>query len=173
MASIYALFDPKDGSVIYIGKANDPAARLASHMRDSRRRDTPIYRWIRENGKPGMVVLKRDCEDWKSEERRLIAEARSMGQAHLNVAAGGDEPCPTPESLKRAAATANRKRPANVMRAMRMMETCIRMAAPHKREDLREKYAKFRASVDHHREAGTMAFLNDRLGIYFSKGEAA
>jgi len=43
---IYALTDPSTGEVRYIGKANDPSARLKSHLMDSRRRNTPVYRWI-------------------------------------------------------------------------------------------------------------------------------
>lgn len=94
MPYIYALKDA-DGSVRYIGKANDPDKRLKSHMRDSVRRDTPVYRWIRKNGKPIMEVLTDDIEDWKEAERRIIAEHRDAGHALLNVADGGDEPfCP-------------------------------------------------------------------------------
>lgn len=93
-ASIYGLFDHA-GNLRYIGKANDPVRRLASHMRDSRRRDTPVYRWIRKNGLPVMSVLSANCVDWGAEERRLIAEARARGDKLLNVAEGGDEPfCP-------------------------------------------------------------------------------
>lgn len=95
MACIYGLADSKSGEVRYIGKANDPEARLKGHMRDSRRRDTPIYRWIRKHGKPSLVILAENCEDWKADERRLIAEARERGERLLNVADGGDEPfCP-------------------------------------------------------------------------------
>lgn len=94
MAAIYGLFDA-NGELRYIGKANDPKKRLASHMRDARRRDTPVYRWIRKNGAPILEVLEDNCEDWKASERRLIAEARSRGDKLLNVADGGDEPlCP-------------------------------------------------------------------------------
>lgn len=95
MASIYALTDAKTGEVRYIGKANDPIKRLKSHMSDSRRRDTPVYRWIRKNGIPGMVVLHEDCDDWKSKEVFEIAAHRASGSRLLNVAEGGDEPfCP-------------------------------------------------------------------------------
>lgn len=96
MASIYGLFD-KSGALRYIGKANDPAKRLGGHMRDSRRRNTPLYCWIRKNGQPEMRILH-DCgegEDWRNVERQLIADARADGAKLLNVADGGDEPyCP-------------------------------------------------------------------------------
>lgn len=94
MASIYGLYDAT-GNLRYIGKANDPAKRLAGHMRDCRTRDTPVYRWIRKNGRPRMEVLEAECVDWREAERRSIAEARARGDKLLNVADGGDEPhCP-------------------------------------------------------------------------------
>lgn len=95
--AIYGLFDAA-GRLRYIGKANDPEARLKGHMRDARRRDTPLYRWIRKNGKPTMRVLwENDGEwDWRDVERLLIAGFRDEGCKLLNVADGGDEPhCPT------------------------------------------------------------------------------
>ena len=91
MSYIYGLYDAA-GKLRYIGKANNPAKRLSSHMRDSRRRDTPVYRWIRKNGRPEMRILSANCTDWKSEERRLIDEARDRGECLLNIADGGDEP---------------------------------------------------------------------------------
>lgn len=91
---IYALLD-HDGRCRYIGKANDPQARLRSHMRDARRRDTPLYRWIRKNGEPQMVVVVENSEDWRRDERLVIAGLREQGERLLNVADGGDEPyCP-------------------------------------------------------------------------------
>ena len=97
--SIYGLYD-QAGCLRYIGKANDPKARLASHMRDSRCRKTPIYDWIRKHGKPDMRILESDCEDWKASERKLIEQARKRGDRLLNVADGGDEPACSLETRK-------------------------------------------------------------------------
>lgn len=92
--AIYGLFDDA-GRLRYIGKANDPEARLKGHMRDARRRDTPLYRWIRKNGTPQMRVIARE-DDWRWAERVLVAGFRAQGCDLLNVAEGGDEPhCPT------------------------------------------------------------------------------
>lgn len=94
MAAIYGLYD-LHGRLRYIGKANDPVARIRSHMRDSKRRKTPLYDWIRKHGEPVMRVLEDNCCDWREAERRLIAEAKARGERLLNLAAGGDEPhCP-------------------------------------------------------------------------------
>lgn len=97
MTVIYALADAATGEVRYIGKAKDARKRLMSHMRDSLRRDTPVYRWIRKHGVPDLVVLVEDCEDWKADEVRMISEYRAAGARLLNVACGGDEPYCPPE----------------------------------------------------------------------------
>lgn len=95
MADIYALRDPITKDIRYIGKANSASKRLASHIRDSSARDTPVYRWIRKLAKQGLIpvidVLE-VAEDWIEAERRLIAVSRAQGCRLLNVAAGGDEP---------------------------------------------------------------------------------
>lgn len=93
MSEIYALCCPATGEVRYIGKANDSARRLKSHMRDSRRRNTPVYCWIRSlaGAVPVMLVLAR-VDDWKAAERSFIAQYRAQGARLLNLADGGDEP---------------------------------------------------------------------------------
>lgn len=95
--SIYALIDPRDQSIRYIGKANDPAKRLASHLKDSLHRDTPVYRWIRKLASAGMapemeVIVVCKLDDWQTAERLAIEEARNAGIRLLNVTAGGNEP---------------------------------------------------------------------------------
>lgn len=95
MSAIYGLYD-QSSVLLYIGKANDPAQRLKGHMRDSRRRNTPLYSWIRKHGAPSMRIIDANCDDWRTAERLAIAEGRSRGECRLNVADGGDEPfCPT------------------------------------------------------------------------------
>lgn len=95
LPSIYGLFD-KNGRLRYIGKANVPANRLKGHMRDSTKRNTPLYAWIRKHGIPEMRVIEADCQDWREAERRHISEAIARGEKLLILAPGGDEPyCPT------------------------------------------------------------------------------
>jgi hypothetical protein len=112
MACIYGLYD-KQGRLLYIGKANDAQARLKSHMRDSVRRHTPLYCWIRKHGSPSVVVLEADCVDWQSSEQRLIAEAKANGIALLNLAPGGDQPLCDTETRRKNANTENSKREAD------------------------------------------------------------
>jgi hypothetical protein len=92
---IYGLYCPKSGELRYIGKANDAAKRLKSHIRDSRRRKTPVYDWFNKLNKEGLfpvckVIQK--TENWKEDEMRLIQISRARGDRLLNVADGGDEP---------------------------------------------------------------------------------
>ncbi len=98
MAEIYALCEPDSGAIRYIGKANDSAKRLKSHMRDSYRRDFPVYRWMRKlalGGKTPTLVVLETAENWQERERIIIAAHIAKGCALLNVAEGGDEPhCP-------------------------------------------------------------------------------
>lgn len=99
---IYALLDPATGETRYIGKANNAKARLSSHMRDCRRRHTPLYSWMRklmETGKlPGLSIIA-ECEPsaWREVEQKHIALARAAGTRLLNLADGGDEPYCAPE----------------------------------------------------------------------------
>lgn len=93
---IYALVDPRDNSVRYVGKANNAAARLKTHLRDANLRHTPVYCWIRklraEGVAPDIKVLESvHCDEWAQAEVRWIAEMRQSCDL-LNVANGGNEP---------------------------------------------------------------------------------
>lgn len=96
VVEIYALRCPTTNDIRYIGKANDSQKRLKTHLRDSSRRNTPVYCWIRklisQKLIPIVEVLKvTDSDNWKQDEIKLIAEYRSKCKL-LNVASGGDEP---------------------------------------------------------------------------------
>lgn len=102
MPYIYALCCPDSGEVRYIGKADNPSARLGTHLRDAARRDYPCYRWIRKlmaSGlKPSMVILsEHGGDDWAAAEVAAIASYRLAGARLLNVADGGDQPHVTKE----------------------------------------------------------------------------
>lgn len=101
MIEIYGLFDPDD-NLRYIGKARDSQKRLKSHTRDCRRRNTPVYCWIRslldQGFSPTIKLLKVvDEAEWTHSERELIFFHRAAGTRLLNLADGGDEPYCTPE----------------------------------------------------------------------------
>lgn len=112
MASIYALVDPDSGMVRYIGKANDPAKRLQTHIREARRLLRPVNCWVRSLPvPPELVVLSEGCDDWEATERRIIASARAAGYPLLNVADGGAMPQATLEQRR-----ANGHKTAAIMR---------------------------------------------------------
>ena len=112
-AVIYGLTCPDTGSIRYIGKANNPEKRFASHLRDARTRTTPVYGWItklvNDGKRPGLVVLE-DAQDWVEAERRWIAVSRARGDQLLNVADGGDQPGCRPEVLSANGARTAQKR---------------------------------------------------------------
>ena len=94
MTEIYGLYDGS-GELRYIGKARDAQKRLKTHIRDSRRRNTPVYCWIRRELEAGRIptvgILERVADlGWQAAEKRLILENR--GPKLLNLAEGGDEP---------------------------------------------------------------------------------
>ena len=114
--AIYALADPATGEIRYIGKANKPEERLKTHLRDAKRRSTPVYCWLRklaaQGAQPVMRVLEWSC-DWVEAERRLIAQHREAGARLLNVAEGGNEPaCSKAQRAINGAVAAAKRNPA-------------------------------------------------------------
>ena len=94
---IYGLYCPDSGAIRYIGKANCSAERLKSHLRDSKKRKSPVQRWISDLLKDGKrpileVLITVHQAEWEMAERDIIFQARSEGQNILNVANGGNEP---------------------------------------------------------------------------------
>jgi len=93
-AYIYALRDPRDGVIQYVGKAKDHEERLRGHLKDWRRKQTPVAAWVgvlrRANVRPEMILLESivcsvGSGGWAAAERRWIAELRPA----LNLAIGG------------------------------------------------------------------------------------
>lgn len=95
---IYALYDPRQpDEVRYIGKAICEKKRLKSHIRDSRRRNTKLYAWIRKLSKSGMepiikVLMTVPEECWQQYEIEEIAKQRLINSRLLNIADGGNAP---------------------------------------------------------------------------------
>lgn len=93
---LYALCCPDTHEIRYIGKAKDSQQRLKKHLLDMRRRNYPVYCWMRklaaDDKKPALQVLEVVApHEWADAERRLIAAYKASGRL-LNVADGGDEP---------------------------------------------------------------------------------
>jgi len=97
MTFIYALVDPRDGRVRYVGKSDDPDRRLRNHLLEvaNGHNRNPYFRWwINLLGKDGLTPTVRrimQCEqaaarDW---ERHWIWAFRWAGEKLTNLAAGG------------------------------------------------------------------------------------
>jgi hypothetical protein len=96
--AIYALIDPRDWTVRYVGMTGDPGVRLSQHLAD-KRAPLPKREWIAElksvNLQPLMVVLARASEAAAPDlEREHIAHF-SAGGSLYNIGGGrpslGDE----------------------------------------------------------------------------------
>jgi hypothetical protein len=107
---IYGLYDPDTDELRYIGKANNAAKRLKTHLFE-RKLTRPVNRWVKslvDQGKaPVMRVLEVVAKDlWEEAERRLIAQHRGTAKL-LNLADGGAGPYQTKEQRKKAAKASN------------------------------------------------------------------
>jgi hypothetical protein len=91
---IYLLRHPDAGEIRYVGKACDSRARLKTHIRDARRRKTPLYDWMNGFEKYPIieVVTRVRAHEWEKAERDAIAYLRNSGVRLLNVADGGNQP---------------------------------------------------------------------------------
>lgn len=166
-SSIYALACVKTGEIRYIGKADNPEQRLKTHMKDSLRRDTPLYRWIKKHGEPELIIVQRDCEDWRVAEREEISRLRAKGFQMLNVADGGDQPfCPTSVRQRNGKASAQ-KRSKVLWNAYRHMGLASKWLTKHNRHETARKLSKaitaLKAAERHARQHGTLARLEQQV----------
>lgn len=94
--SIYALVDPRDDVVRYVGFSKFPRRRLRFHLKrrnSSRRLSAWVMELQRLGKQPRMIILERVAEhEWEAIEKRWIAHYRSepYGSLLLNVLDGGD-----------------------------------------------------------------------------------
>ncbi len=87
---IYALIDPRDGRVRYVGKTRTPWARLCGHSskRGNKNVGRPVCRWLLELNKAGhrpFMFKLEVTQDWDVAERRWIADAHRSGCDLMNV----------------------------------------------------------------------------------------
>jgi predicted GIY-YIG superfamily endonuclease len=93
---IYALVNPEDDSVFYVGKANRLQARLANHLSlsdsDGNRHKKNKIKKIKQRGfLPELKVLEKCLQsEWKSREKHWIAYGRSNGWPLTNIVNGGE-----------------------------------------------------------------------------------
>jgi group I intron endonuclease len=75
-AFIYALIDPKNNEVRYIGKANNPKKRLTQHLLISKNKKTHRDNWLQSllaaDLKPILVILEECQDNWAEREQYYI-----------------------------------------------------------------------------------------------------
>lgn len=91
---IYALVDPRDGALRYVGASKHVAARVVNHMNTAYRYGAPRCLWFRElltaGLQPTVVELQRVGDDiWEAAEQYWIEFYRSQGARLTNLTAGG------------------------------------------------------------------------------------
>ncbi len=125
---IYCLADPRTDEIRYVGKANDPAARLASHVHECSRvplnQRTHRHHWLYQlksaGLRPKLELLEIvDSASWEAAERAWIRSFRELDIQLVNATDGGGghsglipsaETCQKrSESLKRAYAEGRRQ----------------------------------------------------------------
>lgn len=175
---IYGLFDPDTGVLRYVGKADDVGKRFKTHLRDARRRSTPVYSWIRKlvsNGQLPKIETLAECspEHWPEVERNVIAQYPNL----LNLAEGGDQPfCPPAVRLANAHKLKDAPYRRGVIRAYAFYNSTLRsrFISEQKKEKIRRGLEKFKLAVAKHQVNGTMDVLdNALLSFYERKAQAA
>lgn len=90
---IYALVDPRNGIVRYVGKANDPEARRLEHLRypgSNPHKDRWLAQIVKVGLLPAIQILEECGEDWAERERHWIAFHRGAGSSLTNLTDGGE-----------------------------------------------------------------------------------
>lgn len=97
---IYGLFDPRNYSLRYIGKSDNPDLRLKQHIKESKcskKHERYVCNWIRqllsEGLEPSIEILEEvPIDSWEETESAWIAECRKFRLDITNLTDGGD--CP-------------------------------------------------------------------------------
>lgn len=140
--SIYALVDPRDRRVRYVGWAYNVQRRLADHIYESRRLQTHKARWIRQLAACGLTPLVKELETgfgcWAAAERRWIAQFKAEGADLTNITPGGEGvPGPRgPDALANIRAAAKRRKPVVLTPAQRQRLSEITAARNRARRGL-------------------------------------
>lgn len=90
---IYALKDPRDGLIYYVGKSNNPTGRLKMHLFD-KSTNRGKAEWISGLEADGLlpeleVLDEVPINEWGEIEKTWIAKGKKEGWPLLNIAPGG------------------------------------------------------------------------------------
>lgn len=98
MSFIYALTDPRVGSVRYVGKTKRKLeSRLSQHLYLCSKRRNRLYNWLlslKRDGVRPVIAQLQTCEgeDWRGAERQWIAHFKALGANLVNSSEGGQGP---------------------------------------------------------------------------------
>lgn len=93
---IYALVDPREGEIRYVGKSQNPHHRLCEHYRHSNAKYNPHkYAWLIGLRTIGLAPETKILETvqfgaWQDREKFWIAHLKECGARLLNITDGGD-----------------------------------------------------------------------------------
>lgn len=95
---IYALIDPRNDKVMYIGKSIDIDRRIKGHLSQKSLESNIRFFWIEELKREGLtprVKVIKECEinELDRYETEIIKQYKSLGQAELNITPGGQSRC--------------------------------------------------------------------------------
>lgn len=91
---IYALIDPRNNKIRYIGKANNPYKRFPQHINEAKNSNTKKANWIKSLIKnlirPELLILDEvEKNNWQFWEKFYISLYKSWGFDLTNVTEGG------------------------------------------------------------------------------------
>jgi len=91
---IYALRDPENGDIFYVGKSTSPTTRYRGHFKSARSFSNKLLHLkvqkMRDSGSPPVLTILEVCgDDWRVRERSWIAFLRGASVALENITAGG------------------------------------------------------------------------------------
>jgi hypothetical protein len=92
---IYALSDPRNNQIRYIGKANNPKDRYTNHLNSARDKNTHKRNWIncvRKSGlRPELIIIDEVPKiEWVYWEKFYISLFKTWGFSLVNYTEGGD-----------------------------------------------------------------------------------
>ena len=147
MTYIYALVDPRDQRVRYVGKSNDPERRLTRHYKVATKH-LPVARWIAKLRRDGLrpivrTIMQVPGANWQTWERHWIAAFRWAGEELLNITDGSDGwPSGKPQLPE------TRRRISQSLRGRRRpQEVCDKISATQKGRPGRPQSPETRAKI--------------------------
>lgn len=157
---IYALVDPENGDIRYIGKSIRPEQRLQNHMNEvsNCHRSHWLQSLKRQALKPDLIILEeiRGAWPWQHSERYWIARGRREGWPLTNSTDGGDGVPGLPEET--------RKRMAAVWKGRKHTPEACKRIGDSKRGVVHSDATKAKMSVAHSgREIKWIGKISDSL----------